>query len=166
MASNQMLALLGLLAVAGYQNRDKLGELFGRVTGTPNASPGGAGQSSRPEDSGLGGLLGNLGGLFGGASTGAGVSGGLGELLDQFTRRGQGAAAKSWVETGPNQTVTAAQLEEALGADTIANLTNKTGLTREELLSRLQAVLPSAVDKLTPEGRLPTSDEVSRFNIR
>ena len=59
-----MTALLGMLALAGYQNRDKISEvLTGAGTSGPNT---GAGQS------GLGGLLGSLGGLLGGAgSTGA-----------------------------------------------------------------------------------------------
>jgi uncharacterized protein YidB (DUF937 family) len=162
MASNQMLALLGLLAVAGYQNRDKLGEMFGRMTGAGDASavPGGAPESPT---GGLGGILGGLGGLLGGTSRGAAVSGGLGELLDRFRSTGHGEAASSWVDTGPNQDLTANQLEEALGADTIAALTEKTGLSRAELVSRLGAVLPSAVDKLTPEGRVPTSEEASRL---
>jgi uncharacterized protein YidB (DUF937 family) len=114
----------------------------------------------------LGGLLGNLGGMLGGSSPGAAVTGGLGELIDRFTNAGHGEAAKSWVETGPNRDVTTDQLEQALGADTIATLTQRTGLTREELLSRLRTVLPSAVDKLTPDGRLPTSDEASRMIAR
>ena len=67
-ASSRMLALLGLLAVAGYQNRDKLAEMLGRITnapGSPNQPPG-----TRPPAGGLGGLLGNLGGVIGGGCCG------------------------------------------------------------------------------------------------
>ena len=39
----------------------------------------------------------------------------------------------------------------------------QTGLTREELLARLKSVLPEAVDKLTPQGRLPTEEETSQW---
>ena len=46
-------------------------------------------------------------------------------------------------------------LEQALGADTVDALAKQTGLSREEILSRLSAVLPNAVDKMTPNGRLP-----------
>ena len=42
-------------------------------------------------------------------------------------------------------------------------LTQHTGLSREELLSRLTRELPQAVDKMTPEGRLPTEQEASRL---
>jgi uncharacterized protein YidB (DUF937 family) len=168
-SSNQMIALLGLLAVAGYQNRDKLGELFGKVSGggagvappTPQGTPSTPPQArdTTAADTGLGGLLGGLGGLLGGsgqAAAGGGIGGVLGELLDTFSGKGHGDIVKSWVDTGPNRAVTGGQLESALGADTIGSLIKQTGLSRDELLARLQAVLPEAVDKMTPDGRLPT----------
>src|SRR5438270_13581038 len=69
-----MTALLGMLAMAGFQNRDKITEMLtGAGTSGPNA---GAGQS------GLGGLLGSLGGLLGGAGSASGGTGGVGNLLN------------------------------------------------------------------------------------
>jgi uncharacterized protein YidB (DUF937 family) len=41
-------------------------------------------------------------------------------------------------------------------------LSKQTGLSREDLLSRLCRELPDAVDKYTPQGRLPTETELSR----
>jgi uncharacterized protein YidB (DUF937 family) len=150
-----MVALLGLLAVAGYQNREKLAELL-RGQGQKRD-----GMSGRPEQ-GSGGLLGGLGELLSGASPGSVLSGGLGDLVDRFKRSGQGEAAESWVRKGPNQPIAPDQLERAIGADVIATLSQKTGLSREELLSRLARTLPEAVDKYTPEGRIPTEDEAVR----
>jgi uncharacterized protein YidB (DUF937 family) len=165
MASSRMLALLGLLAVAGYQNRDKLGELLGGVTGAGDNNnaripPGTGGETAPQSGGGLGGLL---GGLLGGGRGSGEVRGGLGDLVDQFNSRGQGDVAKSWVERGPNRDVAANELESALGEDTIDALTRQTGLSREELLSRLRTVLPTAVDGLTPEGRLPSESDISRW---
>jgi uncharacterized protein YidB (DUF937 family) len=91
------------------------------------------------------------------------LSGGLGELVERFTGGGHGDVAKSWVETGANREIDTPQLEQALGEDTIETLTKQTGLSREELLSRLKTVLPTAVDKLTPEGRVPSEAEASRW---
>ena len=134
-----MTALLGLLAIAGYQNRDKLAELInGLGKGTP--APGG-----------LGGLLGGLGG----AGPGGLLSGGLKELVDHFRANGQGDAVSSWVGTGPNKSISQDQLKSAIGADALATLSQKTGLSENELLSRLAQALPEAVDKYTPDGRLP-----------
>lgn len=148
-----MTALLGLLAVAGYQNRDKIAEMLrgagSRAPGTPDQ----AGQQG-----GLGGLLGGLGG----AGLGGFIGGGLGELMESFKQQGQGDVAESWVGTGPNKPIAPEQLEQAIGPDVLATLTQQTGLSREELLSRLATTLPEAVDKYTPEGRLPDATEAPR----
>ena len=149
-----MVALLGLLAVAGYQNRDKIAEVLGGL----KQQPGGPGNQS-----GQGGVLGSLGGLLGGASAGSVLSGGLGELVERFRQKGQGQAADSWVSTGPNQPLAPDQLEQAIGPDVLNTLSQHTGLSREDLLSRLTRELPAAVDKFTPHGRLPTEDEAARL---
>jgi uncharacterized protein YidB (DUF937 family) len=83
------------------------------------------------------------------------ITGGLGELVDHFKTTGHGDAAESWVSSGPNKPITETHLESALGGDLIDNLVKQTGLTRDELLSRLSKILPEAVDRLTPEGRIP-----------
>ena len=99
-----MTALLGLLAVAGYQNRDKIKEMLGGLTQSPSGVPRGGSQGSQ------GGPLGNLGGLLGGASVGSVLSGGLRDLIERFKQNGQGTAADSWVKTGPNQPLAPEQL--------------------------------------------------------
>src|SRR5215217_1648875 len=91
-----MTALLGLLAVAGYQNRDKLAELLG---GSQSKAGAGA-QSGHP--GAAGGLLGGLGGMLGNSNVGDLLSGGLRDLVDNFKQKGQGDIADSWVRPGPN----------------------------------------------------------------
>src|SRR6476646_7417641 len=98
-----MTALLGLLAIAGYQNRDKIAEMLGSGRGQ-------AGTGANTQG-GLGGLLGQLG--LGGASAGGVLSGGLGELLERFKQTGQSETAESWVNTGANKPCTETQLEQA-----------------------------------------------------
>jgi uncharacterized protein YidB (DUF937 family) len=148
-----MTALLGLLAVAGYQNREKLGEIFKGLAGS--GTPGSTGQGDS-------GLLGKLSSTLGGASAGGLLSGGLAELLERFKQNGQGETAESWVKTGPNKPITPPQLEQAVGSDVLETLSRQTGLSREELLARLSRELPDAVDKYTPQGRIPTEAEFSR----
>ena len=142
-----MTALLGLLAVAGYQNRDKIAEMLGSAS----RGSGAAGQG------GLGGLLGSLG------SSGAGglLSGGLSEIIERFRQIGHGETANSWVQTGPNKPVTPSQLEQAIGAETLETLSKQTGMSRQDLLTKLSRELPDAVDRYTPHGRLPTDAELS-----
>ncbi|MBR1165851.1 YidB family protein [Bradyrhizobium sp. DASA03005] len=143
-----MTALLGLLAIAGYQNRDKLAELL-RGPGAGSLEPS-SGQQP------LGGLLGNLTGMLSGAGVGGLLQGGIGELLERFNQNGHGDAAQSWVGTGPNKDISPPQLREAIGPDVLDKLEKETGLSQEEILARLSRELPQAVDKYTPEGRLPS----------
>lgn len=152
-----MTALLGLLAVAGYQNRDKIKEMLGGLKQAP------AGTSVPNSQGAQGGVLGNLGGLLGGASAGGLFSGGLRDLVERFTQNGHGPAVESWVNTGPNQPLAPDQLEKAIGPETLNTLSQQTGLSREELLSRLARDLPAAVDKFTPKGQLPSEAEAERL---
>jgi len=143
-----MTALLGLLAIAGYQNRDKIAEMLG---GSAQDKAGASGQS------GLGGLLGGLGG----AGAGGILSGGLGELIERFKQSGQGQIADSWVSTGANKPCTTADLEKAIGPEVLETLAKETGLSRDDILTRLCRELPNAVDKYTPQGRLPMEGDLS-----
>jgi uncharacterized protein YidB (DUF937 family) len=153
-----MTALLGLLAIAGYQNRDKIAELLRGAQRNPGALP-----SQGPQAGSAGGAIpGNLGGMLGGTSIGDLLSGGLRDLVDAFKQKGQGEVADSWVNRGPNKQIAPHQLEQAIGPDVLETLSQQTGLSREELLSRLSKNLPDAVDKYTPEGRIPTAAEFSR----
>lgn len=144
-----MTALLGLLAIAGYQNRDKLAEMFRNATaGGPDTA--GAPKSGSPDQ--LGGLL---GGAMGSGGVGGFLNGGIGELLERFRENGQGPAAESWVKPGPNKEISASELKQAIGPDGLDRLAQQTGLATEEILSRLTRELPAAIDKYTPDGRLP-----------
>jgi uncharacterized protein YidB (DUF937 family) len=146
-----MTALLALLAIAGYQNRDKIVEM---LRGAGQNKPGAEGQG------GIGGLLAQLG--LGGASAGGILGGGLDELMERFKQSGQSETAESWVKTGPNKPCTGDQLERAIGPEVLDTLSKQTGLSRDELVTRLCRELPDAVDKYTPQGRLPTEAEFSR----
>lgn len=138
-----MTALLGMLAVAGYQNRDKIAEMF-KGADAGGAQPGSAG--------GLGGLLAGLGGNM---TSNTLLGGGLSTLLDAFRQNGQAETADSWVSTGANKPVQPAQIKKAIGPEVLGDLGQKTGLSEDEILLRLSRNLPDAVDKYTSDGRLP-----------
>jgi uncharacterized protein YidB (DUF937 family) len=144
-----MLALLGLLAVAGYQNRDRIGEAINKMQPpNPNGPPTGA-------TGGLGGLLEGLGA--------GGLANGVGELLNSFKTAGQGEAADSWVRPDvPTQSLSADQVAQAVGEDNLRELGRRLGLSRGDLLDRLASAIPAQVDALTPNGRMPTDDDVRR----
>jgi uncharacterized protein YidB (DUF937 family) len=156
------MAVLGLLAYKALKG------FSGQHTPGP-AAPGGPGPSALPGTNanaggGLGDLLkGGLGGLLAGGAAGSVLSGGLGDLLKQFQDSGQGDVAKTWVGRGANAAISPGDMAQALGADQIKTLMAHSGMSRDELLAGLSQHLPEVVNQLTPEGRLPTEHELSRF---
>ena len=118
-----MTALLGLLALAGYQNRDKLGELLKGATGN-------TGNRRRQPARTLGWPAREFGGALGGGGVGGLLGGGLGELLERFKQNGQGDAAESWINKGPNKELPPPQLKQAIGADVLAALESKRAFAR------------------------------------
>lgn len=148
-----MTALLGLLAVAGFQNRDKITEMLSGLGKSAGGQPGQPGHAA--DQGGLSGILASITGALGGAGAGGLLGGGVNELVDRFKQAGQGETAESWVNHGPNREIAPPQLEQAIGPDVLATLTQQTGLTREELLARLSRELPKAIDQYTPDGRVP-----------
>jgi uncharacterized protein YidB (DUF937 family) len=158
------MAILGLLAYKAVKS----------FTNQPSAAPASPGPSSKPPTpsvnptggvlgGALGGVLKNgLGGLLAGGAAGSVLSGGLNDLLKQFEQAGQGDKAQSWVSNGPNKPVSSNDLADALGADQINSLMAHTGLSREDLLAGLSQHLPDAINHLTPNGRLPSEDEMAK----
>ncbi len=133
-AMPSLTALLGLVAVAGYQNRDKISEFVkGLAGGAAAPAPAGAAPTAIP----------------------GGIGGALGGLLDQFTKNGHGDVAGSWIGTGQNAGVSGGQLSQALGPDIVTMLAKQTGMSPEDLLARLAQTLPQVVDALTPQGKIP-----------
>lgn len=126
------IALGGLLA---YQNRDKIGDLL-RGNSDPNA----------PQKSGGGMLESVLGGSAGS---------GLQDILDRFRGAGSEKEVDSWVSKEPNHPLQPHQVESAIDAETLDQLSKQTGLSRQELIERITRDLPKAVDSLTPDGKLP-----------
>lgn len=139
---------------------DILGDILGggRGGGFPGARV--AGQQGDPLSALLQGAgIGGLGGLLAGGAGG----GMLGDLMRQFDQSGAGDTAQSWVSQGENMPVTPQQIENTFGSDIINQLAGQFGLSKPELLQGLSETLPDVVNQLTPEGRLPTEDEISRW---
>jgi uncharacterized protein YidB (DUF937 family) len=140
-----MMGLMGLLAYRTLKGKGRLADMLG--TNQAGGNVGGA-----PTGAGLGGVL-------GGGALGAGLK----DLLDRFRQNGQDDKVQSWVSTGANKSIQPNEIEQALGEERIQWLMEQTGMPREQLLEGLSGELPQAIDKLTPDGRIPTDDELSRI---
>jgi uncharacterized protein YidB (DUF937 family) len=127
------IAVLGILA---YQNRDRIGDAIR-----------GAGRGTDPNNP-QGGLIDQLS---------KGVSGtALGDVLDRFRNAGAGTKVDSWVRQGPNEPIDTHEVESAIDEETLSSLSQQTGLSREELIARITQALPEAIDRMTPNGEIPS----------
>ena len=113
-----------------------LDSLIGAATG--QGSQGGDGAAL------VGALLQQLGG-------GQGLAG----LVQRFSQGGMADLVQSWVGTGQNLPISAAQIEQALGSGPLAELAQQFGVQPGQIASQLADQLPTAVDRLTPQGQLP-----------
>jgi uncharacterized protein YidB (DUF937 family) len=107
---------------------------------------------------GQGDLVGALMGMLAQSGGAGGAGGGLGGLIAKFQQAGLGDVANSWVSTGPNLPVSPDQLGSVLGGDAIAGFAQKMGMNSGDALGQLSQMLPQIVDKLTPNGQLPSGD--------
>ena len=82
-------------------------------------------------------------------------AGGLGGLVQSFQEKGLGGIISSWIGTGENQPISAAQLQQVLGSDAIQKIAAKVGIAPEEMAGKLAEFLPGVIDKLTPDGKMP-----------
>lgn len=137
--------------------------LLDSVIGAASAMLGGQ-QQQQPQQGGLAGMLGGLGGAGGlaallpvvaGMLGNDGQSGGLGGLLEKFNQAGMGDVAKSWVGTGENAPISGDQLSGVLGGDLMGQLASKLGMSQGDAAGSLAQMLPSIIDKLTPQGQAP-----------
>jgi uncharacterized protein YidB (DUF937 family) len=155
------MAILALLAQKSMGGRGSSGGGLGDLLGGGGSGGGLGGLLGGGGGGGLGDLLSGLG--RSGGLSGGGLAGGLGGLLDSFNQAGHGDIANSWVGPGENHPIAPNQLADALGPDTVDQLSQRTGMPQQDLLSELSHVLPGVVDQLTPQGRLPKEDELHQY---
>lgn len=148
------MALIGILAYRTLKGKGRLAEMLGRGQAGAAGPAAGGNASAPPSGGGLGGLLQGLGG--------SGLGAGLKDLLERFRQTGQEDKSQSWVSTGANRPIAPSDLEQALGSERIEWLMEQTGLPKDQLLAGLSSELPNTIDKLTPNGQVPTDQELER----
>jgi len=106
--------------------------------------------------SSLSGAAGQQTGLAGSLLQSLSQSGGLQGLIQNMEQNGLGQVASSWVGNGANLPITAAQIQQVLGNTQLQQLAAQHGLNVQDVATHLSQILPATVDKLTPNGSLPT----------
>jgi uncharacterized protein YidB (DUF937 family) len=132
--------------------------ILGNVVGSVLGGSGGQ-QSQNP----LGGILSELtggdhvqsGNLMQAAMSMLQQQGGLESVLGMFRSKGMDQEADSWVGTGANIGVSAAQVQQVFGKSALGDMAEKLGMSQGEASSAMAKVLPELVNQMTPEGRVP-----------
>ena len=88
---------------------------------------------------------------------GSGNQGGLSAIVAKLQQAGLGDQVKSWIGNGQNLPITAEQLQQVLGNDTVRQLAARYNIPIDQLAKVLAQQLPAAVDHASPHGTLPHS---------
>jgi uncharacterized protein YidB (DUF937 family) len=88
---------------------------------------------------------------------GSGNQGGLSAIVAKLQQAGLGDQVKSWIGTGQNLPITAEQLQQVLGSDTVKQLAARFNIPVDQISKVLAQALPKAVDGASPNGTLPAS---------
>lgn len=84
--------------------------------------------------------------------------GGLAGIVKQFSDKGLGDIVSSWVGTGQNLPVSPEQIQKGLGSGAVQDIATKLGISTDDASAGLAQMLPNVIDKLTPDGKVPTGD--------
>ena len=166
--------ILGNLTKSGGKSGGGLDDLLGGLLG------GGSGGGSGGLQDVLGGLLG--GGKGGSPGTAAGgmnmgalaaalaplvlklvKGGGVHKLVENAHANGLTSEADSWVGTGANQPVSGDQMRNVVGDDVVKQVAEQAGISEDEAAGVLAHVVPRVVDGLSPNGQLPSDDDLDRL---
>ena len=102
-----------------------------------------------------------------GLTTAIQQAGGLDALVGKLRQGGLDHEVDSWISTGANDPVDPQRLGEALGTDTVQELSSGTGINAGSLLPILAMFLPQIIDMLTRNGSTPAGglDEAAQSSM-
>jgi uncharacterized protein YidB (DUF937 family) len=127
--------------------------LVGKMVGGGSGATAGAG---KPSEASIVPQAGDPG------SPDGGLMGGIGGLLNKLQNAGHDDAVKSWVGPGQNKPIDPGQLGSALGSKTVSDIAQQAGVSEQDLLSQLSKSLPGLIDQLTPNGRIPSLQDIAK----
>ena len=87
--------------------------------------------------------------------------GGLDAVVKNFQNAGFKRQVNSWVSTGKNEVISGIEVGQAIGIEKIKKLAEAAGIDVNKARELLAEYLPVAIDKATPEGKLPPKDKAA-----
>lgn len=98
--------------------------------------------------------------LLSGKDSSVGGNGGLAGLIQLFQQKGMGDMISSWISKGPNPPISPSQLKDVLGSDVLKQFAAKAGVPEKDAGGLLAGLLPTVVDHITPEGKMPETNSI------
>jgi uncharacterized protein YidB (DUF937 family) len=98
-----------------------------------------------------------------GESLQSGSGGGITALIDKFDAVGLGDKARSWVGDGSKESVSGAEVRQALGEEQVDQIAEKASMPPDKASEGLASILPDTVSKLTPGGKIPDQSELQEM---
>ncbi len=89
-------------------------------------------------------------------------TGGLEGMIQSFRTKGLGDLIDSWIGTGKNLPISVDQIKEALGSAQLQKIADSIGISKEKASAKLAEFLPKAIDKLTPDGKVPSKEILAK----
>ena len=84
-------------------------------------------------------------------------AGGPQGVLDKLRAGGLGSEVESWLGSGSNLPLSAQQVVQVFGAELVKSMAAQFSMPSSDFGSKLAEYLPQAIDKLSPDGKLPGS---------
>ncbi len=144
---------------------DILGGLLGGKGGSgglddllSGLSPGTSRSGAASGVGGGGGLLASLLPMLGAFL----ASGGLNKILSGLQARGLSAKSDSWIGLGPNEALSASEVEDVISEEELTRLAEQVGASKEETAAAIADVLPQLVDRVSPAGELPPEEDLDQ----
>jgi uncharacterized protein YidB (DUF937 family) len=91
--------------------------------------------------------------------------GGIEAVVKNFQASGFGRQVDSWVSTGKNEAISAIEVGQAVGVSKLKELAQATGVDFDKARDLLAEYLPIAIDKATPEGKVPPADQETKKSL-
>jgi uncharacterized protein YidB (DUF937 family) len=82
------------------------------------------------------------------------MPGGLQGMVGQLQQSGLGAQVSSWLGSGANEPISAAQLQSVLQEEHVAGLAQSLGIPTDKVFEFLSAHLPGLIDAHSPDGAI------------
>lgn len=86
--------------------------------------------------------------------------GGIEGVIKKIQESPYNEKLQSWISTGSNTPITAEQIIQIFGNENVKMLAQKIGINPDILAQQIAQYLPPMIDKMTPNGQLPTAGNI------